>query len=51
MRDPAKYMNDIASILARKAESAKEKMQDSARFVVDKVKESLTSTKEDSDDE
>lgn len=51
MRDPAKYMNDIASILARKAESAKEKMQDSARFVVDKVKENLTQKKEDSDDE
>ncbi|MDO8655899.1 MAG: nitroreductase family protein [Nanoarchaeota archaeon] len=51
MRDPAKYMNDIASILARKAESAKEKMQDSARFVVDKVKENLTQKKEDSDEE
>lgn len=38
MRDPAKYMHDIATILARKAESAKEKMQDSARFVVGTLK-------------
>jgi len=38
IRDPAKYVNDIAGILARKADAAKQAMQDSARVVVDKVK-------------
>ncbi len=51
MRDPAKYMHDIATILARKAESAKEKMQESTRFIVDKAKEKLSLTKEDSSSE
>lgn len=51
LRDPAKYMHDIATILARKADSAREKMQDSARFVVDKVKERIIPPKENSSDD
>lgn len=38
MRDPAKYMNDIATILARKAQKAKAAVQETAQSVVDKVK-------------
>lgn len=51
MRDPAKYMNDIATILARKAESAREKMRESTQFVVGKVQDSLSAKKDDSGEE
>lgn len=39
IRDPAKYMNDIATILARKVESASETIKSATEFVVDKSKE------------
>lgn len=39
VRDPAKYMNDIATILARKADSVKETVKDATKFVVDKSHE------------
>jgi len=45
-RDPAKYMIDIASILARKASSAKEFLQEKAKVVVDKTKEASEKIKE-----
>lgn len=51
LRDPAKYMHDISTILGRKAEAVKEKMQESARSVVDKVKHKLSSKNEDSSEE
>ncbi len=38
MRDPAKYMNEIASILARKAGAAKNAVTEAAAGLVDKVK-------------
>ena len=38
LRDPAKYMNDIATILARKASAATKSLQESTRFIVDKIK-------------
>ena len=41
LRDPAKYMNDIAAILARKTANLHEKISASGKFVVDKVKEKL----------
>lgn len=41
IRDPAKYVNDIASILARKADATKETMQQAVRSSVDKVKEKV----------
>lgn len=44
-RDPAKYMNDIAGILARKANAAKESLTQAAHFVVDKTKEKIISEK------
>lgn len=37
-RDPAKYMNDYATIIARKAAAAKEKMQELSQTIVDKAK-------------
>ncbi|HIH10584.1 TPA: nitroreductase family protein [Candidatus Woesearchaeota archaeon] len=37
MRDPAKYMNDIAAILARKAEYAKQVAQNTATKVLEKI--------------
>ncbi len=43
LRDPAKYMNDIATILARKASAATKSIQDSTRFIVDKVKKKADS--------
>ena len=51
MRDPAKYMNDIATILARKAGTIKEKLKSSAQVVVDKAKEKIISEKERSEEE
>lgn len=39
LRDPAKYMNDIATILARKAAHSKEAVQRSVRDVIEKTKE------------
>ena len=42
MRDPAKYMNDIATIIARKAAQAKEKLEQSAQFFIEKGKERFT---------
>jgi nitroreductase len=39
MRDPAKYLNDVATILARKGTAAKESLQKAGKFVVDKAKE------------
>lgn len=45
MRDSAKYMNDIATILARKADIAHQKMKESAHFIVDKAKEKISSSK------
>ena len=41
LRDPAKYMNDIATILARKANAAKKKIEESAQDIVGKVKEKV----------
>jgi len=40
IRDPAKYMNDIAVILARKADSVHKFMQETAGSVLDKIKKS-----------
>lgn len=48
LRDPAKYMNDVATILARKAHTAKEFIGEKTRFVVDKAKEKLRPAKEGS---
>lgn len=39
MRDPAKYMHDIAAILARKAGNTKADLQKATQFIVDKAKE------------
>lgn len=47
MRDPAKYMNDISGILARKAALTKEGLQKASQFVVDKTKEKLTGKREE----
>jgi len=47
IRDPAKYMHDIASILGRKAEALKEKVQEGTRFIVEKTKEKLIPERED----
>ena len=41
VRDPAKYMNDVAVILARKVRAAKTSVQEAAKSVVDKAKEKL----------
>ncbi len=41
LRDPAKYMGDVASILARKAHAATQPLKETAKFVVGKAKESL----------
>ncbi len=41
MRDPAKYMHDIATILARKAGAVKEAVKSAGESVVEKVKEKL----------
>lgn len=49
-RDPAKYMNDIATILARKAESAKEAVAGAVSSIVDKTKE-LAGEKENDEKE
>lgn len=49
IRDPAKYMNDIATILARKVESASETIKSAAGFVVDKTQE-LAGKKEKSEE-
>jgi nitroreductase len=38
VRDPAKYYNDVATILARKAKAAQLSVQKAAQSVVDKVK-------------
>ena len=38
LRDPAKYFNDTATILARKAKAAKTSVQKTAQSVVDKIK-------------
>ena len=38
LRDPAKYYNDTATILARKARAAKAGVQKAAQSVVDKIK-------------
>ena len=38
LRDPAKYYNDTATILARKGKAAKASLQKAAQSVVDKVK-------------
>ncbi len=45
MRDPAKYMNDIATILARKASAAKEAVLKSVQPVVKKAKELMPKKK------
>ncbi|MBI2146590.1 nitroreductase family protein [Candidatus Woesearchaeota archaeon] len=45
MRDPAKYMNDIATILARKANTTIQVAKESAHLVVDKAKEKITARK------
>ena len=39
VRDPAKYMNDIATILARKASKIQGSLEAAAKSVVDKTKE------------
>lgn len=41
IRDPAKYMNDTATILARKAAKAKASLQQAKQAVVGKVKEKI----------
>ena len=41
MRDPAVYMRDIATILARKRQAVKDTVQKGAKFVVDKTKEKV----------
>lgn len=41
IRDPAKYMNDIAAILARKAQNASAALQKGIGKVMDKVKEKI----------
>ena len=46
IRDPAKYMNDVATILARKTTAAKEKIQEKTQDVVDKAKEKTKEFKE-----
>ncbi len=55
LRDPAKYMNDIATILARKANAAKETMGDifkpAANLIVGKVKGKTTSVDDKRDDD
>lgn len=38
MRDPAKYMMDIATTLGRKSDVVHEAMQEAKKFVVDKIK-------------
>ncbi|HLC52853.1 MAG TPA: nitroreductase family protein [Candidatus Nanoarchaeia archaeon] len=40
-RDPAKYMDDYATIIARKAAAAKQKMQELSQSVVDKAREAV----------
>ena len=45
-RDPAKYMMDIASILARKAHSASEKLKGHGKFIVNKAQEKLQPSEE-----
>ena len=42
IRDPAVYSRDIATILARKRDAAKDLLNKGAQFVVDKSKESLS---------
>ena len=39
IRDPAKYMNDISTILARKTTAVKEKLQKKTMVIAEKVKE------------
>ena len=41
LRDPAKYMHDYSTILARKAEAMKSAAKGVAKTIVDKVKEKL----------
>ena len=38
IRDPAKYMYDIATILSRKRKAAKETIQKTSKFIVDTIK-------------
>ena len=45
IRDPAKYVNDIATILARKANDVKISLEQTTNFVVDKVKEKVSEKK------
>ncbi len=45
IRDPAKYVNDIATILARKASAVKTSLEQTTNFVVDKVKEKISEDK------
>ncbi|MFA6462093.1 MAG: nitroreductase family protein [Candidatus Woesearchaeota archaeon] len=45
-RDPAKYMVDISTILARKAASTKESMMHAAHIVVDKLKNNYSNDTE-----
>ncbi|PIN76922.1 nitroreductase family protein [Candidatus Woesearchaeota archaeon CG10_big_fil_rev_8_21_14_0_10_36_11] len=47
-RDPAKYMIDISTILARKAGNITQSLHGAAQSVVGKVKEKIVTTKEDS---
>ncbi|MBS3116097.1 nitroreductase family protein [Candidatus Woesearchaeota archaeon] len=46
VRDPAKYMNDIAVILARRTEKIKEAVQKGTQFIVDKAKETIKEREE-----
>ncbi len=45
MRDPAKYLNDIATILARKANAAHGAVKEAASLIVDKTKEMFNDEK------
>ena len=51
MRDPAKYMNDIAVILGRKREAAKEVIKETALNIVEKVKGTVKKPSENDDEE
>ena len=51
MRDPAKYMNDIAVILGRKREAVKEAVKETALNIVEKVKGTAKKPSENNDEE
>jgi len=46
IRDPAAYMNDVATILARRAQESKEAVQKTVKEVIDRTKEMVRKHKE-----